>query len=203
MSEDLPFGTHGGLAVRHTFPLDGEYTFKLRLQRNTIGDTIRGIDDEHEIEVRIDHALVKRFRSAVRYKGSDPGFVDSRIPEDDVEGKRLHTYRLNADKDLEFSCRSRPAPGSRVGGVHRYAPAVSEVVPLAPSSLKRSSFTDDAGEPGIEYVSSLGTSGSDVGAGHAEPAANLRLPADRPRGTKTPARGRSRARWRAGPIAGR
>src|SRR5712692_2849682 len=23
MSEDLPFGTHGGLAIRHTFPLDG------------------------------------------------------------------------------------------------------------------------------------------------------------------------------------
>ena len=34
MSEDLPFATHGGLAVRHTFPLDGEYVFKLRLKRN-------------------------------------------------------------------------------------------------------------------------------------------------------------------------
>ena len=30
MSEDLPFGSRGGAAVRHTFPLDGEYVFKLR-----------------------------------------------------------------------------------------------------------------------------------------------------------------------------
>ena len=33
MGEDLPFATHGGLAVRHTFSLDGEYVFKLRLRR--------------------------------------------------------------------------------------------------------------------------------------------------------------------------
>ena len=30
MSEDLPFGSRGGAAVRHTFPLDGEYVLKLR-----------------------------------------------------------------------------------------------------------------------------------------------------------------------------
>ena len=27
-NEDMPFATHGGLAVRHTFPLDGEYLFR-------------------------------------------------------------------------------------------------------------------------------------------------------------------------------
>ena len=31
MSEDLPFGTNGGLAVRHTFPLDGEYAVRVLL----------------------------------------------------------------------------------------------------------------------------------------------------------------------------
>src|SRR5262245_3682311 len=30
MSEDLPFGSRGGAAIRHTFPLDGEYALKLR-----------------------------------------------------------------------------------------------------------------------------------------------------------------------------
>ena len=25
MSEDLPFGSRGGIAIRHNFPLDGEY----------------------------------------------------------------------------------------------------------------------------------------------------------------------------------
>src|SRR5205814_1763699 len=36
MGEDLPFGTHGGVVARHAFPLDGEYEFELRLQRNTL-----------------------------------------------------------------------------------------------------------------------------------------------------------------------
>ena len=32
-SEDLPFGSRGGLAVRHHFPLDGEYAIKVSAQR--------------------------------------------------------------------------------------------------------------------------------------------------------------------------
>ena len=32
-SEDLPFGSRGGLAVRHTFPLDGEYVIRPSLER--------------------------------------------------------------------------------------------------------------------------------------------------------------------------
>ena len=28
MGEDLPFATHGGMAVRHAFPLDGDYQFQ-------------------------------------------------------------------------------------------------------------------------------------------------------------------------------
>ena len=33
VSEDLPFGSRGGMAVRHYFPLDGEYLLKVGLQR--------------------------------------------------------------------------------------------------------------------------------------------------------------------------
>ena len=52
-SDDLPFATRGGIAVRHAFPLDGEYVFKLRLKRNGTVSTIDGIDeDQHEVEIR-------------------------------------------------------------------------------------------------------------------------------------------------------
>ena len=61
MGEDMPFGTHGGIGVQHVFPLDGEYEVKIRLQRNNLADTIRGLDEEHEIQVRLDHELVERF----------------------------------------------------------------------------------------------------------------------------------------------
>jgi hypothetical protein len=99
--EDLPFATRGGLAVRHAFPLDGEYVFKLRLKRNGTVSTIDGIEeDSHEVELRIDHALVKRFTIGGEFKGPDPGVLIA-VPEDDKEGQRLHDYRMNADEGLE------------------------------------------------------------------------------------------------------
>ena len=77
MGEDMPFATHGGLAVRHTFPLDGEYTFKLRLKRNGTVSTIDGIEeDEHQIELRVDHALVKRFDDRRQVQGARSGRAD-------------------------------------------------------------------------------------------------------------------------------
>src|SRR5262249_1278417 len=46
MSEDLPFGTRGGISVGHYFPVDGEYELRVFLQRSSInvGTLIRGLD---------------------------------------------------------------------------------------------------------------------------------------------------------------
>ena len=60
MSEDLPFGSRGGLAVRHHFPLDGEYVIRLRLQR-AYGNHIRGLQAPNDIELRLDRARIGRF----------------------------------------------------------------------------------------------------------------------------------------------
>jgi mono/diheme cytochrome c family protein len=51
--EGLPPGTRGGMVVKHTFPLDGEYTIRLRLWRNTF-DLMRGMEDPHDIEISMD-----------------------------------------------------------------------------------------------------------------------------------------------------
>jgi hypothetical protein len=102
MGEDMPFGTHGGLAVRHTFPLDGEYTFSMRMVKDGTVSTIYGIEeDEQQIELRIDHALVRRFTIGGKYKGPDPGVLIA-IPEDDLDGHKVHDYRVNADKELQI-----------------------------------------------------------------------------------------------------
>jgi cytochrome c551/c552 len=102
MGEDMPFGTHGGLAVRHTFPLDGDYTFSMRMVKDGTVSTIYGIEeDEQEIELRIDHTLVKRFKIGGKYKGPDPGVLIA-IPEDDLDGAKIHDYRVNADKELQI-----------------------------------------------------------------------------------------------------
>ena len=100
--EDMPFGTHGGLAVRHHFPLDGDYVFAIRLKRNDTIETIDGIaETEHQIEVRIDHALVERFAIGGKFPGPDPGQLIA-PPEDDIAGQRLHEYRMTADRELEL-----------------------------------------------------------------------------------------------------
>ena len=60
MSEDLPFGSRGGLAVRHHFPLDGEYVIKIELQR-AYGNHIRGLQEPNDVELRLDRARIGRF----------------------------------------------------------------------------------------------------------------------------------------------
>jgi hypothetical protein len=60
LSEDFPLGSRGGIAARHYFPVDGEYIFKLRLQRTDQG-VIRGLSQRSEFEIRIDGARVGHF----------------------------------------------------------------------------------------------------------------------------------------------
>ncbi|HEV3056590.1 MAG TPA: DUF1592 domain-containing protein [Vicinamibacterales bacterium] len=61
-SDDLPFGTRGGLVVRHTFPLDGTYSVRLRLQKGSLasGGGVRGLDEENQIDVWVDGERVAR-----------------------------------------------------------------------------------------------------------------------------------------------
>jgi mono/diheme cytochrome c family protein len=60
LDEDFPLGTKGGIAASHYFPVDGEYVFRLRLQRawNT---TIRGLNVQNHIEIRVDGIRVAQF----------------------------------------------------------------------------------------------------------------------------------------------
>jgi hypothetical protein len=156
--EDLPFGTHGGFAVRHPFPLDGEYEFKVRLQRNFFGGTIRGIDDEHEIEIRVDGALVQTYKVGGKYKGADAGILIA-IPEDEVEAQKLHAYHLDADKDFNFRLTVKAGARLISAAFVDRAPSVNEMVPLRPLSIKSSNF-DDASDPGIGSIEIAGPYGA-------------------------------------------
>ena len=75
MGEDLPFGSRGGVAVRHYFPLDGEYEIKVRLQREDEGDILGSLGEQHRIDVRLDEARIKLFQIGREstVESSDPG----------------------------------------------------------------------------------------------------------------------------------
>ena len=55
MSEELPFGSGGGLAIRHRFPLDGEYVLTISLQRRRTSQT-------RELDVRLDGKRLRLIR---------------------------------------------------------------------------------------------------------------------------------------------
>jgi len=115
-SEDLPFGSRGGIAIHYEFPVDGEYLIRVRLQRQ-YQDYLKGMGWPQQLDVRLDGKLLKRFTvggqgkgrpAAASYAGDgEPGFAGD--PE-------WETYmQLTGDAGLEV--RVPVQAGSRVVGV--------------------------------------------------------------------------------------
>ena len=58
--EGLPFGTRGGILIKHQFPADGEYTFKVKGVTGYFQAVLGGITGE-QLEVTVDGERVKLF----------------------------------------------------------------------------------------------------------------------------------------------
>src|SRR5262245_47765531 len=58
VSDDLPLGSRGGLAVRYYFPADAEYAIKIFFDR-TYDGRVRGLAEPHQLEVRLDGVKVQ------------------------------------------------------------------------------------------------------------------------------------------------
>ena len=110
MSEDLPFGSRGGIAFRHYFPLNAEYDIKIRRRRQLYG-YIRGLQKRQQIEVRLDGRRVALFSI-----GGSPGTPPPQTFTGTVLGDReWEEYTLHTDDALEF--RVSALAGPRVLGV--------------------------------------------------------------------------------------
>ena len=137
MSEDLPFGSRGGIAIRHYFPLDGEYDVAIRLRRQ-LYDYIRGLGDAQQLEVRLDGHLVKTFTVGGENKGkatpvSWAGFIFG-----DPEWEE---YWLHADKGL--TVRFPAKAGMRIVGVSFVATPFELEGVLQPRSTGKHLFVDE------------------------------------------------------------
>ena len=114
MSEDLPFGSRGGLAARHYFPMQGEYILRVRLARNGEG-FIRGLRREQQLEVRLDRKLIQTFSVGGQFFGrTGPIFTHSQNPDFAGDADQL-AYEMAADKDFEI--RFRVDAGTHLIGV--------------------------------------------------------------------------------------
>jgi len=104
MGEELPLGSRGGIAVRHHFPVDAEYTLRIEMQRN--GKTyILGLDRAHRMDVRLDGAKIKEFTVGGDFQG-DEGQLGSYQVRSFEQGE-YERYRMYADKDLELRFRAK------------------------------------------------------------------------------------------------
>jgi mono/diheme cytochrome c family protein len=149
VSEDLPFGSRGGLAIRHYFPVDGEYRISVRLRRQ-LYDYIVGLGAPHRLEARIDGALVLA-TTVGGTRGTPPpaSFVGEVFGDAEWEH-----YALTADAGLE--ARFRAKAGLRTLGVafiSRRAEVEDGVTP--PKGAGRQEERDEMleGNPAIDSVS--------------------------------------------------
>ncbi len=79
--EGTPFGTRGGMAVMHTFPADGEYSFRMQLHSiptgQLFGSTVRG----ELLEVSIDGERVAVLEINPRMSEADPNGMNLTTPK--------------------------------------------------------------------------------------------------------------------------
>jgi len=105
-SEDLPFGSRGGIAVHHRFPLDAEYSVKIRLRRQ-LYDYIIGLGRPHQLEVRLDGKLIKTFTVGGEGKGKTaPASFVGQIQGDPEWEQYMHS----ADAGLEVHFPAKAGP---------------------------------------------------------------------------------------------
>jgi len=107
MSDDLPFGSRGGVAMRHYFPVAGKYDLSLRLHRNYV-NYIRGMGSRHEIEVRFDSELIATFNIG----GEEPDVLQAPASYggNQFGDREWEEYMLFADSNLRLRFEAEAGP---------------------------------------------------------------------------------------------
>ncbi len=125
MSEDLPFGSRGGLSIPYNFVSDGEYLIRVRLKRQ-YQDYLEGMGWKQQVEIRLDGKLVKRFSVGGEGKGRAAAASYAGDGEVDFAGDpgvgNLHAVdRRRGNRSAAFRA-GRAARGRRVVRARGFEP---------------------------------------------------------------------------------
>ena len=101
MNEDLPFGSRGGVAIRHHFPLDGEYVLTVNLQRNR-NQFVVGIAEPHQVDLRLDGERIRLATIGGKHVGLAEGMGYGIRPTYDQA-----QYERKADADLKLRFQAK------------------------------------------------------------------------------------------------
>lgn len=145
VSEDLPFGSRGGIAIRHNFPLDGEYEIQVELQKNS-REYIRGLTEPHQLDIRVDGERIKQFTIGGEVHGKSAGIFSSGT-SGDVEQEH---YERTADKALQVRFPARA--GTRLVTVAFLKETTVPEEPLYPAHTLYDHAQYKGGVPAVRTV---------------------------------------------------
>lgn len=145
----LSFGSRGGVAVQHYFPVDGEYTIQIRLHRN-FSDYIVGFSSPQELDVRVDGAPITRFSVG------DADAVGRMAPlsfSGNIAGDPEWEYYMNTG-DAGLEVRFAAKAGPRTVGVSFVRGLFEADGVLQPRNRGYGRFVDERYDenPGVEQV---------------------------------------------------
>ena len=173
-SDELPFGTRGGIAVRHYFPLDGEYSIRVGLRRNFY-NYIRGIGNTaHPLDVRVDGVLVARFVAGGGLSDDAERCIASFCGSSGMGGAEWEWYANHADDDFEVRVQV-PAGLRTVGVAFVRNPALEEGVLQPPVDMSTFGYSTDEEMGGNPAVGNVVIGGPFDGMTPAEVASRQRI----------------------------
>jgi len=139
VSDDLPFGSRGGLALRYLFPADGEYLFEMRPKESGAGGGFEGVTAEpHQLDVSLDNVKV--------WSATLGGPAFEGVRGDDKDKKVIDV--------LQF--RVPVKAGSHLVQVYFTAKTSAFVEDLFDPSLRRDPYRNGNGEPQISSLTLTG-----------------------------------------------
>ena len=178
-SDDLPFGSRGGMAIRHYFPLDGEYVIRVRLQRQ-IYRYIRGLGQPHQLDVRLDGERLKVFTVGRHWeKGQRPPIS---YAGNTIASPAWEEYAQHADDHLEV--RTAVKAGRRIIGISfDRRPALPEGALQPGVNRSTYSYGNDDMQDGNPAVSTVMVGGPFDALGAGETPSRQKILVCRPAGS--------------------
>ena len=116
VSDDLPFGSRGGIAIHHDFPLDAEYTFRVKIR----GFNNRARDLVQHLDLRLDGVRLKEFE----IQGKS-GEADEESPTFELRARvKAGVRRVGVNFLSEFAAQEGvlPLPPLKAAGPPRNLP---------------------------------------------------------------------------------
>ena len=169
--DGLPLGTVGGVLVRHTFPVDGEYTFQVKLYRTNL-NIVRGLQYAHQVEFSVDGERIHL--ASIGGKEDLAALFDKPTDTGDAVEERLR---------VRVPVKAGPR---QVTVTFLQEPAVADSVRLQPYLRSSADNFDWAGRPHMQTLAITGPF-NPIGPGDTPSRRRILVCQPASRGTKAPA----------------